>query len=196
VGARGTIIGAALFAALAVIGGASSLACSYPGLDDLEGPSVKAPSRDEMPATDERETKSGTLPDTTGGGGDSSGADAGSPSAPSRPDDAGAPPPDASPPPPPPKTGAWVAVDGQDCAAVCENRGETNVPSPEGAACTSGENIPQSALAAGITYNKCYPSCNAHLAGPSPKSVGGRCYADGQKRDNDASDTTRGCFCL
>ena len=187
-GARGRAV-------LVLLGAASAFACSYPGLDEVEGPAVKAPGRDEMPATDERETKSGTLPST--GGGDDRDSGAASPSAPGDRGDAGTrPAPDASPPPPPPKTGAWIAVDGQDCVAFCENRGETNVPSPEGAACTSGENIPQSALTAGITYNKCYPSCNAHLAGPSPKSVGSRCYADGQKRDNDSSDTTRGCFCL
>lgn len=95
-----------------------------------------------------------------------------------------------------PPTGKWLAAVGQDCASFCSQRGATNVASPDGAKCTSGENIPNSALTGGITYDKCFPSCNAHVSGTSPRSFGKNCYADGQKQDGDDTDVTRGCFCL
>lgn len=104
------------------------------------------------------------------------------------PTDAG--PVDAGPPP-----GQWFQANGQDCSTFCGTKGLANVASPDGAKCTSGENIPSSAVTAKISYAQCFPSCAAHVAGPNPKSVGGNCYADGQKQDGDGSDATRGCFC-
>lgn len=94
-----------------------------------------------------------------------------------------------------PKPGTWLQANGQDCGPFCSSRGQTNIASPEGAKCTSGENIPASALAAGIMYDKCFPSCNAHLSGQNPMSYGKNCYASGQNKDGDSSDVTRGCFC-
>jgi hypothetical protein len=96
-----------------------------------------------------------------------------------------------------PDVGAWFQSIGVDCATFCSGRGATNVPSPDSAnaKCTSGENIPASAIAAKITYDKCFPSCNAHLSGTNPVSFGKNCYASGQKQDGDPSDITRGCFC-
>ena len=97
---------------------------------------------------------------------------------------------DAAPP------GKWFQANGQNCVTFCSGRGMTNVPSTEGAKCTSGENIPASAIAAGITYGACFPAgCMGHL-GPIPaSSSGSNCYATGQNQDNDPSDVTRGCFC-
>jgi hypothetical protein len=162
---------------------ACAVACAAPGLDELDDPGIQPPPRGE--STTGAKLPPSSTGDTESGGAGNGGGGAG---------DAGAskPPPDAA---APPSAGAWIAVNGEECVSFCASRGKTNVPSVEGASCTSGENIPQSALAAGITYNKCYPNCNAHLAGPNPKSDGSKCYADGQKKDGDSSDTTRGCFC-
>lgn len=186
---------AALFVALASV----AVACSAPGFDDYE-PEIKPPPRDPLLPGDTRGAElpagssSGGESSSSGSSGASSSSGGSSGSSGASGGDAGAPD-AAADAKPPPSTGRWVQVDGAECVSHCASLGMTNVPSVEGASCTSGENIPQSALDAGITYNKCYPNCSAHLAGQSPKSVGGRCYADGQKRDDDASDRTRGCFC-
>ncbi len=167
-------------------------ACSAPGLGELDEPGVQPPPREETTGAKLPPPSTGDTNDSDGngngngngagtGGGDGGASDSGASTAP----DAGT----------PPSMGAWIAVNGEECVSFCASRGLTNVASVEGARCTSGENIPASALAAGITYNKCYPNCNAHLAGPNPKSDGSKCYADGQKKDGDSSDTTRGCFC-
>ena len=50
-------------------------------------------------------------------------------------------------------------------------------------------------MTAGITYDKCFPNCNPHLAGNNPQSAKDECYADGQKDDGDTTDKTRGCYC-
>ncbi len=94
----------------------------------------------------------------------------------------------------PPDIGNWYQANEEDCGPFCEGLGKKNVASPEGAKCTSGENIPQSALDAKIQYDVCWPDCTAHV-GKNPKSYGRDCYADGQNRDGDKSDETRGCFC-
>lgn len=90
----------------------------------------------------------------------------------------------------------WFLYEGESCPAVCEAIGLTNVPSPEGALCASGEVRPASAI--GIVQFKkgCWPNCAAE--GPSvmgAQSIGGSCYKPGQKRDNDRTDVTMGCFC-
>ncbi len=90
-------------------------------------------------------------------------------------------------------TGKWYQANNLECTAFCAEKGLANVPSPEGAKCTSGENIPQSAIGV-IDYNNCYPNCNAHLH-PNARSYEDECYGDGQKQDGDGSDRTRGCFC-
>jgi hypothetical protein len=96
---------------------------------------------------------------------------------------------DAAPP------GMWLQANGQDCVPFCSTRGMTNAPSIESAKCTSGENILPSAVAAGITYDRCFPSCAPHVSGPNPTSSGSHCYATDQGHDDDPSDITRGCFC-
>jgi len=94
----------------------------------------------------------------------------------------------------PPDIGKWYQANNVDCGPFCNAKGMKNVPSPEGPKCTSGENIPQSALDAKIQYVECWPACNVHF-GPTAKSDQGDCYADGQNHDGDPSDETRGCFC-
>jgi len=94
----------------------------------------------------------------------------------------------------PPDPGKWYQANNEECTAFCAAKTLTNVASPEGAKCASGENIPQSAIDQKIDFNSCYPSCAAHLK-PNPRSYGGECYGDDQKQDGDGSDKTRGCFC-
>jgi len=94
--------------------------------------------------------------------------------------------------------GQWVQVDRKVCSTECSNRGLENRTSPEGAFCAAGENIPTSSLGSHgtISYTHgCWPNCSAHV-GNTPTSVGGMCYSAGQKRDNDRTDRTVGCFCV
>ena len=125
--------------------------------------------------------------------------------------------------PPPPTTGNWYQATGQDCSTFCSGRGMQNVQSPDswtitdsngqpflmaGSACTSGEVIPQSASAAKLagTLNYpygCWPNCTTGAVITLGKGVGTRCYGrtgwngsnSPQTQDNDATDTTVGCYC-
>jgi hypothetical protein len=163
----------------------SAAACAAPSIDSIEDEIVvpKRVSGGTDTDTDTTGSGSGTNTGSTKSA-DTTGAPTGSASTPS------------APPPPPPAVGKWMQANGQDCVAFCTQAGKTNVASAEGAKCTSGENIPASAIAAGITYSSCFPSCNAHLASNgSPISDGKYCYSTGQKHDDDSSDVTRGCFC-
>lgn len=161
----------------------SAAACAAPSIDSIED-EIVVPKRASGGGNDS-ETAT-PAPANTGStkSADTTGAPSGSASTPS------------APPPPPPAVGKWMQANGQDCVAFCTQAGKTNVASAEGAKCTSGENIPASAIAAGITYSSCFPNCNAHLASNgSPISDGKYCYSTGQKHDDDSSDVTRGCFC-
>lgn len=170
--------------ALALVAAIAS-ACSAPTIATFEEQIVVP----ERVSTDAPGTTPAPGDDDTSGtptSSDTTGAPAGTPTAP----------PSSPPTPPPPPAGAWMQANGQECGAFCSGLGKANVTSADGAKCTSGENIPASAVAAGITYDQCYPSCNAHVADDgSPVSVGKYCYSTGQKHDDDASDVTRGCFC-
>jgi hypothetical protein len=95
---------------------------------------------------------------------------------------------------PPPDLGKWYQANAIDCPPFCAGKGMKNIASPEGAKCTSGENIPPSAIEAKIQYDVCWPDCTVHY-GTNVKSYGRECYADGQNQDGDRSDETRGCFC-
>lgn len=165
-----------------------AVACAAPSIDDSIDSDITLPGRVPGTADDgtsDSNTSTSQTNDTgTAKSADTSGAPAGTSTTPS------------TPPPPPAATGKWMQANGADCTAFCAQSGKTNVASAEGAKCTSGENIPASAIAAGITYDKCFPSCNAHLAdNGSPVSDGKYCYSNGQKHDGDSSDVTRGCFC-
>ena len=97
------------------------------------------------------------------------------------------------------RTGAskWHNAHGQDCSTFCRGLGGVNVNSPDGFACTSGEVRPLSAIQAGVDYSPtgCWRDCRSPMGGAGAASVGGRCYSPGQKRDNDGTDVTVGCFC-
>jgi hypothetical protein len=89
--------------------------------------------------------------------------------------------------------GRWYQVDRAFCPTFCAGIGLANIQSPDGALCASGEAIAPSTLGV-IAQQRCWPSCAAHnFVGAA--SVGGFCYTPGQKRDNDRSDRTTGCFC-
>lgn len=90
----------------------------------------------------------------------------------------------------------WYNAPALDCPTFCAARGAVNVPSPEGFRCTSGEERPSSAIGV-VDYSPtgCWHSCASPEGTPGAVSVGPRCYAPGQKRDNDSTDTTLGCYC-
>lgn len=92
--------------------------------------------------------------------------------------------------------GMWYNAPGQECSAFCRAIASTNVPSPDGFSCTSGEERPWSAIGR-VNYapTGCWHDCRLPEGRPGAVSVGPRCYAPGQKRDNDRTDTTVGCFC-
>lgn len=95
-----------------------------------------------------------------------------------------------------PGTAQWTNAVGQDCNSVCRGLGGYNVPSPDGFSCTSGEARPASAIGR-INYapTGCWHNCAEPEGLPGAVSIDGRCYSPGQKRDNDRTDTTLGCFC-
>jgi len=92
--------------------------------------------------------------------------------------------------------GMWYNAAGQECSSFCRAIASTNVPSPDGFSCTSGEERPWSAIGV-VNYapTGCWHDCRFPEGRPGAVSVGPRCYAPGQKRDNDRTDTTVGCFC-
>ena len=89
--------------------------------------------------------------------------------------------------------GNWFQANNQECVSFCRAQGMTNAFSPEGALCVSGEAQARSAVGK-IAY-----SYGTWGGGPQPalasQSSGGYCYTPGQKRDNDRTDRTVGCFC-
>lgn len=88
--------------------------------------------------------------------------------------------------------GRWFQVNGITCGAYCNSQGLTSGQSPEGGFCVSGETRVPSAVNQGIifnvTYGGIYQTSDASYSGSY-------CYFTGQKRDNDASDITQGCYC-
>ncbi|MEY4668207.1 MAG: hypothetical protein RL518_906 [Pseudomonadota bacterium] len=96
-----------------------------------------------------------------------------------------------------PGSGRWYNAYQQYCPTFCASIGQTNVPSPDGFACTSGEERPWSAINAGVDYSPtgCWHSCSLPEGIPGAKSESSRCYHPTQKRDNDRTDTTVGCYC-
>lgn len=95
-----------------------------------------------------------------------------------------------------PGTAQWNNVVGQDCNSFCRSVGGYNVPSPEGFSCVSGEARPLSAIGKiDFSPTGCWHDCAQPEGLPGAVSIDGRCYSPGQRRDNDRTDTTLGCFC-
>ena len=92
--------------------------------------------------------------------------------------------------------GAWYNAPARECVSFCRAIASVNIPSPDGFSCTSGEERPQSAIGV-VNYapTGCWHDCRYPEGRPGATSIGHRCYAPGQKRDNDRTDTTVGCFC-
>jgi len=100
-------------------------------------------------------------------------------------------------------TGAWINAYGQTCSTFCTGRGLVNKQSPEGAYCTSGENVAASAIGI-IEYKKgCWGSCTVPGDVRGATSNRESCYTPelqapykkAQKQDWDRTDITTGCFC-
>jgi hypothetical protein len=92
--------------------------------------------------------------------------------------------------------GAWYNAPSQECGSFCRAIASVNIPSPDGFNCTSGEERPQSAIGVvNFAPTGCWHDCREPEGRPGATSVGPRCYAPGQKRDNDRTDITLGCFC-
>ena len=93
-------------------------------------------------------------------------------------------------------SGMWYNAPAQDCTSFCRAIASENVPSPDGFGCTSGEERPWSAIGR-VNYSPtgCWHDCRLPEGRAGAVSVGPRCYAPGQKRDNDRTDITVGCFC-
>jgi hypothetical protein len=94
-------------------------------------------------------------------------------------------------------TGRWTQANQQDCPSFCSATGRTNVLSPEGAYCMSGEVRPQSGIDQGIVFTfGCWPDCTGFTGSYLATSAGWYCYGQSQSKDNDPTDWTVGCFCL
>jgi hypothetical protein len=91
----------------------------------------------------------------------------------------------------------WFRVEGESCPEVCDALGLVSDYSPEGAMCASGEVRPESAIGIVQFTKGCWPNCAPDAPGVvvDAASVGKHCYKPGQKRDNDRTDLTVGCFC-
>lgn len=90
--------------------------------------------------------------------------------------------------------GRWIPTNGGECNAVCAGAGMRSSLSREGAQCVSGENRAASAVGVIAFQNGCWPNCSPQSPSAAV-SVGRMCYSPGQKRDNDRTDVTMGCFC-
>lgn len=90
----------------------------------------------------------------------------------------------------------WVATDGGNCSDVCSRVGLNSRLSPEGSYCTSGEQIPRSAVGKVPYPHGCWPFRNCRSQGTRAAiQVGRFCYGASQKRDSSKSDITTGCYC-
>lgn len=96
-----------------------------------------------------------------------------------------------------PGSAKWYSAAGQHCPNFCTSVGGYNVPSPDGFSCVSGEVRGWSAIGAvNFSPTGCWHDCGRPEGRTGSVSVGNRCYSPGQKRDNDRTDTTLGCFCV
>lgn len=90
----------------------------------------------------------------------------------------------------------WVATQGGACSSVCTSVGLASRPSPEGSYCTSGEQIPFSAVGKIPYRNGCWPFRDCRAQGTrSTIQVGQYCYGASQRQDKSKSDVTMGCYC-
>ncbi len=95
-----------------------------------------------------------------------------------------------------PGTKKWYSAVAQDCPTFCAGVGGYNTPSPDGFSCVSGEVRGWSAIGVvNFAPTGCWHDCGQPEGRPGSISVGYRCYSPGQKRDNDRTDMTLGCFC-
>lgn len=90
--------------------------------------------------------------------------------------------------------GVWTPADRSNCSTICRNAGKANVRSPEGAYCTSGENVLASAVPWVVYKYGCWPNCTPTTVN-NAESVNNDCYKPDQRRDSDRTDMTVGCFC-
>ncbi len=87
----------------------------------------------------------------------------------------------------------WFQANAMECVSFCRSRGMINALSPEGAQCVSGESQALSAVGKIVyTYGTWGGGPQASI---SSQSNGAYCYRPGQKKDNDRTDITVGCFC-
>ena len=90
----------------------------------------------------------------------------------------------------------WVGTNGGVCSQVCSTVGLFSKLSPEGSYCTSGEQIPASAVGRISFQYGCWPSKTCRAQGSrSTLSIGRFCYGASQRRDNGRTDVTMGCYC-
>lgn len=93
-------------------------------------------------------------------------------------------------------TPRWVATRGEACGTVCSREGLQSRLSPEGSYCTSGEQIPASAVRKVPFAYGCWPFKDCRSQGTrSTVQVGQHCYGAGQRRDKGRTDITVGCYC-
>jgi hypothetical protein len=96
-----------------------------------------------------------------------------------------------------PGSAKWYSAAGQYCPNFCTSVGGFNAPSPDGFSCVSGEVRGSSAIGeVNFSPTGCWHDCGRPEGRTGSVSVGSRCYSPGQKRDNDRTDTTLGCYCL
>jgi hypothetical protein len=94
-------------------------------------------------------------------------------------------------------TARWHQAVAQHCPTFCGNMGGYNALSPDGFRCVSGETRGRSSIGAiDFSPTGCWHSCSAPEGNAGSESVGHRCYSPRQKRDNDRTDTTVGCYCV
>ena len=86
----------------------------------------------------------------------------------------------------------WFQANSLECSAFCSSIGRVSKVDPEyNGRCTSGETRN---VGTGVTYS--YGSWGPERTDfNTAASVGEYCYYSGQRRDNDGTDRTVGCFC-
>lgn len=91
----------------------------------------------------------------------------------------------------------WYNAYRKVCPDFCKDLGLENIASPDGFKCTSGEERPWSAIRANVNYSPtgCWHPCDKPEGREGAASVWQRCYHPTQKRDNDRTDWTVGCYC-
>ncbi len=91
--------------------------------------------------------------------------------------------------------GGWFQADRAVCSSVCSFHGLTNGRSSDGNYCASGEQRKPSAVGRFSFLYGCWGPCSNFTPEVDAYSAGEYCYHPTQKRDNDATDRTVGCFC-